>query len=491
MKQPDPSSTDVLLDSLEESKALPFDIIKNALTDAVHPLAQIKNGDLFLSAKAAEAYRTITSTDISKTALRIDDLQDRETVAYWVGLGGSFIADFSATPSEARIFAWVLSPVPDAAQFTLKQLKGRDGRWVPTSLLATDGEFLSWIDTSKEVVNHSAVASVLDSGPVGFRFFARDNALPTYFMLREFDGFRAQAILPGRSPHWQEWLEQFTEITGHRFAGITSANLSDLVREVRSGGTHKDLGELQADMGHLGVPILSGPIAVNGELVPADERHNAYKSINASYISKSEIDREQSLEIAPISTSLIGFTQSASSWELLRHGSIHEKVLAKELKKHGIELKNCTQGRLELSRYVGDLVAAFPLFSDLSTEQIAEISQMIEMRSFEKGETIIVEGDRAEKIFFIASGAVLAKIRDGVVIRAGHFFGEISLIKGIPRTATVEGYESGVLLTLEIHIIYRLMEFLPNLADAITETAKQRLSEIHHWSTDASSEKQR
>ncbi|MEK9942834.1 MAG: hypothetical protein VW771_10205, partial [Gammaproteobacteria bacterium] len=60
-----------------------------------------------------------------------------------------------------------------------------------------------------------------------------------------------------------------------------------------------------------------------------------------------------------------------------------------------------------------------------------------------------------------------------------------------PRTATVEGYESGVLLTLEIHIIYRLMEFLPNLADAITETAKQRLSEIHHWSTDASSEKQR
>jgi hypothetical protein len=471
------SDSDVWADSLPESKSLPLEILKAAIDSLPNTIAQTRDGKPVLSSDAAAAYREVVSTDFSKTSWRIDDEGYREIIALWTGLGGSFISDFSSSPEEARIFAWVLSPVPEAAQFALKHLKGRDGRWVPTSLLATEREFLSWLKPGKEIVNRQAVSEILDCGPVGFRFRARQDVLPTYFMLREFDGFRAQAILPGRSKEWARWLEQFAEKTGHKFAGITSANLSDLGREVRSGGTHKDLAELQADMGHLGIPILSGPIALGGQTLSIEERSLGYKSLNSHYSALTEFDREKSTEIAPISTSLLGFTEDESCWELLRHGSVHEIVLSRQLEKHGVQLSNCTQGRLELSQYVGDLVAAFPLFSELESDQVAEISQMIEMRQFSAGETIIVEGDKAEKIFFIASGSVNVAIEQGIILQSGNFFGEISLIEGTPRTATVIGNEAGVLLTLDAHIIYRLMEFLPTLADSIREMARDRLAQ--------------
>ncbi len=462
--------------TLPQSPALPLEVMAAAIAELRSNAAVLVDGEPLLTQEAADAYSRVATTDFTKESWQLDCEDDRATIALWVGLGGSFIADFAAAADQPRIFAWVLSPVPAAAQFALKELKGRDGRWVPTSLLATEQEFLTWLEGKHEPINAAAISAVLDCGPVGLRFRALDDALPGYFMLREFDCFRAQAVLPGRSPHWERWLEQYTQLTGHRFAGITSANLSDLGREVRSGGTHKDLAEAQVDMGFLNVPILSGPISIDGQEVPLAERAAGYKALNRPYSELTEESREHSTAVAPISTSLLGFTPDAGTWELLRHGSLHETVLSACLARHGITLDNCTKHRLELSRYVGDLVAAFPLFSELESRQIAEISQLIEMLPFTAGDVIVREGDKAEKIFFIATGSVIAEKGGGIELTAGSFFGEISLIKGIPRTATVRGHRPGVLLALDSHILYRLMEFLPEMAGSIREMAIERLS---------------
>ena len=119
-----------------------------------------------------------------------------------------------------------------------------------------------------------------------------------------------------------------------------------------------------------------------------------------------------------------------------------------------------------------------------TASQIAEISQMIEMLPFDSGDTIIREGDRGEKMFFIASGSVRTDLGKGIIIGAGNFFGEISLVEGIPRTATISGVEPGVLLALDTHILHRLMEFLPEFAQPIRDMAKDRLSQIEKIRTD-------
>ena len=138
-------TTGIALRSLDPAKALPAEIIRAAVTALPTSLAWIEDDHVVLSAEAASAYQKVASTDFSKTSWAIDDDEDQEVIAVWVGLGGSFIADYSASAEQTRIFAWLMSPVPEAAQFALKHLKGRDGRWVPTSLLASTEEFIGWI----------------------------------------------------------------------------------------------------------------------------------------------------------------------------------------------------------------------------------------------------------------------------------------------------------------------------------------------------------
>jgi isopropylmalate/homocitrate/citramalate synthase len=461
--------------SLPESEALPLEVMESAARALPRALAWFEGAELMLSREAADAYLRVVRTDFSSTAWHLDREQDATAVAIWVGLGGSFIADFASAPEHPRIFAWVLSPDPDAAQYALKGLKGRDGRWVPTSLLTTEEEFLGWLDSDREPVNREGVREILDLGPVGFRFAIRMGALPSYFVLRGFDGASAQVVLPGRSPVWARWLARFESRTGHRFAGVTSANFSELGREVLSGGTHKDLAETQADMGYLGVPILSGPIELEGEAVGLDDRTAAYKRLNAPYLDLPPEAWSESKAMLPSSVSLLGFTENLGRWELLRHGSLHESVLRARLEQCGVSLEHRAGQRLELSRYVGDLLAAFPLFAGLGARHIAEISQLVELQRFEADETIVRAGEPADRMYFIASGSLLARVEPEVKMGPGEFFGEIALVEGLRRTATVRGLEPGVLLVLTTHVLHRLMEEMPPLADPIRRSARERL----------------
>jgi len=459
---------------LPESDVLPRPVMESAARLLPANLAWFAGNELVLAEKTAAAYQRVIDTDFSSTAWHMDCELDAETVVIWLGLGGSFIADFSASSEQARIFAWIMSPDRMAAQHTLKNLKGRDGRWVPTSLLTRPETFLSWLDCEREPVNQDAVRSILELGPVGFRFAVRPEALPSYFVLRGAGGGSAQVVLPGMSPVWSDWLNRLQKQTGHAFAGITSANFSDLGREVVCGGTHKDLAELQADMGYLGVPILSGPLCVDGEDIPFDQRAAGYKRANAPYADMNPTDWEAHSDVLPISLSLLSFTPDAERWELVRHGSLHAERLKNQLRPFGVSLDVCTEERLRMSNYVGDLVAAFPCFSGLGPRLVAEISQLVETRSFDADEMIFDAGDLADKTYFIAEGVLAARLETDVRMEAGAFFGEIGVVREKRRTAAVVGIEPGQLLILSTHILHRLMEDHPKLAQTIHDAVDRR-----------------
>jgi hypothetical protein len=186
--------------------------------------------------------------------------------------------------------------------------------------------------------------------------------------------------------------------------------------------------------------------------------------------------RAQSTALLPTSVSLLGITSDPSRWDLLRHGSLHETVLQSHLAAHGVRLEHRAGDRLELSRYVGDLLAAFPLFSGLGAQHIAEISQLVEPLRFGSGEVLIREGEPADRMYFLVSGSVDIEIEPRVSLRAGDFFGEIALVEGVRRTATVRGAEPGVLLVLTAHVLHRLMEAYPPLASPIRRSARERLA---------------
>ena len=123
-----------------------------------------------------------------------------------------------------------------------------------------------------------------------------------------------------------------------------------------------------------------------------------------------------------------------------------------------------------------DLVARVPLFHDVGAVVIAEVAQRLRPREVDAGQVIVRKGDSGDCMYFIVQGEIQVQLGDAAPrLGDGAFFGELALITGAPRNATVVATRTTQLLSLDIADFRDLAARHPALTDAIHEEARRRL----------------
>jgi CRP-like cAMP-binding protein len=86
-----------------------------------------------------------------------------------------------------------------------------------------------------------------------------------------------------------------------------------------------------------------------------------------------------------------------------------------------------------------DALGRVPLFADLKPKELERLCKSLKQRTFAAGETVMAEGGSGAGFFVIEAGTAVVNRGGSEVARLGpgEYFGEIALIDGGARTATV------------------------------------------------------
>ena len=123
-----------------------------------------------------------------------------------------------------------------------------------------------------------------------------------------------------------------------------------------------------------------------------------------------------------------------------------------------------------------ELVAKVPFFHNLGATLIAEVARLLRVRDYPADAVIIRRGEPGDCMYFIVEGEVEIELQPRPLrLEAGAFFGELALLTGAPRNATIIATQACVLLTLDIVDFFELLGRQPELARVIHDEASQRL----------------
>jgi cAMP-dependent protein kinase regulator len=123
------------------------------------------------------------------------------------------------------------------------------------------------------------------------------------------------------------------------------------------------------------------------------------------------------------------------------------------------------------------------LFEVLSDVERAAIVQEMEVETHDEGSVIITEGDPGTSMYLIASGEVKVFTRaaggsGGTVYLArlgeGDFFGEVSVLTGKPRTATITASQRTELLRLDKSKLDGVLSNHPGIRKVLDDFYKKR-----------------
>ena len=250
--------------------------------------------------------------------------------------------------------------------------------------------------------------------------------------MRDLAGMITAKAVPATS----EIMEFLREIP--LFAELKDEDLAELCKYIKLRRFMKNSAIVrQGDKGDNFYTIVSGKakIIVSG--------NNGVEKTLGTLSTGDSFGETALIEKGPRTASIVTLTQT-TVFEISREG--FEKFLASNA-----ENREKITNKIRL----GKMLIASSVFSFMSQHQILQLMKELRPEKIKAGEVVFKQGDEGNRFYIIQEGNIhLERIDNSVktldiILKPGNFFGEMALVKNIPRTATAEAVSDSLLYSLD------------------------------------------
>ena len=177
-------------------------------------------------------------------------------------------------------------------------------------------------------------------------------------------------------------------------------------------------------------------------------------------------------------------------WYALRRQGINIPFPIRDVQHAHIERRQKKKDRKTLSMQIMALLENVPLLTPLSDDDRKKIAHEATIQDYGSGEIIVRTGDAGSSLYIILDGACEVLLeRDGQAAKKmaefnkGDFFGEMSLLTGETRSATVKALEYATVIRVDKTLFSEIIASNPDIPEQIGAIMAQRQQDL---STEAS-----
>ena len=132
-----------------------------------------------------------------------------------------------------------------------------------------------------------------------------------------------------------------------------------------------------------------------------------------------------------------------------------------------------------------DAIAGFTLFADLTSPQLEAVIHIFDERLFAEGERVLHQGLSGMGFFVIVEGEAVVEVdgNERARLGRGEFFGEVSILLGVPTIADVTAARQLRCLVLAGNRVEPFLVGNPKVMFRILQAQARRLRAANRWSS--------
>lgn len=131
-----------------------------------------------------------------------------------------------------------------------------------------------------------------------------------------------------------------------------------------------------------------------------------------------------------------------------------------------------------------ELLGQAPIFAAMDAAQVDQLAAIARPQSFAAGELVVTEGEPGLHLFLVVKGRLAAETVDGdktaalSIMGPGEVFGEVAMLDGLPRSASVRALEACELLVIGRNEFLHFLERSPKASIALLTVLARRLRHL-------------